>query len=292
MIVPKMEKLVTLIVVILLIIIIVAALSGWRSDKEPVIRRFPTSVNRNKEGENFISQTVPTAIFELYRSAMEAFEHYGLQLGYKFKDGVTAWEFYVSGSKINFDEWMQCYREMFPYGHDFKLPTLKSNQDIYCISMDVTEDTYSHEYVEQLNVYLNVDGKPKYEYTLKPDGVFTFRGEAFYHIKSQGKKHRMEVAKHVAKEGFNAQNAIDIMKWTEEKEWYGLSYGFFTKGRQIGLYIFKPDIHTVKSYLELRHPNMSSAREDMLKTIQEIAVYFEDDISDLSIVRDGFYIAI
>jgi hypothetical protein len=280
-----MDKLVTLIVLVLVVVIVITALSGWRSDYEPPISRFPTSArNGNLEHENFISQTVPTAIFELYRSAVEAFEPYGLQIGYKFKGEVTAWEFYVSGANIDFDAWMECYREMFPYGHDFTLPPLKPTQDIYGISMNITEDTYSHEYVEKLNVYLNEHGKPKYEYALKPNGVFEFNSDDFYHIKSSSKQ--------TVEKGDKAVSVLNIKKWITDKGWDGSSYGFFVKGKHIGLCIISPNVFTVKSYFELLHPNFSSAREGMLKTVQEITVYFEDDITDLTIVSDEFYIGV
>ena len=139
---------------------------------------------------------------------------------------------------------------------------------------------------------MNLYGKPKYEYTLKPDGVFTFRGDAAYQIQSKGKGNNNKVAKQAVQEGFDAEKAIALMQWMDELEWSGQSYGFIEKGRQVGLYIFRPTTETVKFYFELLHPNFAGAGPNMLKTIHEIAVYFEDFPQNKLIVRDAFYVGV
>ena len=287
-----MNKSVTLIVLIIVVVIVVIALTGWRSDWNAPISRYPTGKRIRPETENLLSQTVPTSIYEMYNQVKNAFEGYSLQIGYKFKNGKLAWEFYTSGTKIDFDEWMESYREVFPDGHDFKMPPLKANRDIFCISIDITEDTYALGYVEQLNVYLNLYDKPKFEYTLKPDGAFSFRGEAAYKIRTKGKGNNNQVAQQAVKEGFSPEKAVALMNWMDNLGWNGLSYGFLEKGRQVGLYIYHPDEQTVKSYFETLHPNFSGVKGDMLKTIHEIAVYFEDFPENDLVLRDAFYIGV
>jgi hypothetical protein len=285
-----MHKYVTFIVLLLVVVIVIIALLGWKPNWQPPISRYPTNSKLRLETENLVSQTVPTSIFEIYSLMKEAFPNYSLQIGYKFKAGKLSWEFYISTQNLNFEAWLQGYRHVFPDGHDFTMPPLKHNQDIFCISIDVTEDTFALGYVEQLNVYLNLYGKPKYEYTLKPDGAFEFRGEAVYQIPAQGKDDYNKVARLAVQEGFNAQKAVALMQWVYELGWSGSSYGFLEKGNQVGLYIFKPDTQTVKSYFETLHPNLTGIKGDMLKTIQEIAVYFENFPENKLILRDAFYV--
>jgi hypothetical protein len=285
-----MHNYVTFIVLLLVVVIVIIALSGWKPDWQPPISRYPTGSKLRHETENLVSQTVPTSIFEIYSLMKEAFPSYSLQIGYKFKSGQLSWEFYISKQNLNFEEWLQGYREVFPDGHDFMMPPLKHNQDIFCISIDVTEDTFALGYVEQLNVYLNLYGKPKYEYTLKPDGAFTLRGEAAYQIPSQGKGNNNKVALLAIQQGFDTQKGVALMQWMDEVGWQGTTYGFLEKGNQVGLYIFHPDAQTVKSYFDTLHPNLGGIKGDMLKTIQEIAVYFEDFPENKLVVRDAFYI--
>jgi hypothetical protein len=276
-------------------IFIDGALSSWRSDKKEILDRFPAKAKRHDLGEKFLSQTIPSTVFKLYRKTSDAFEGYNFQVGYKFKDNNVSWEFYLSG-KINFEHWYKCYKEVFPYGKDFSMPSLKEHEDIFCISMDINRDTYSNEYIDQLNVYLNSHGKPKYEYTLKPGGVFTFRGEAAYNIKSQGGNNFQQIADKAIEEGFDPIIANSLMKFANEYGWQGRSYGFLKKGNQVGLYISHPTRPTTQSYFEKLHPNISMANSEILfAKVLEIAIYFEGPpISESSktIVRDAFYIGL
>jgi len=287
-----MDRLLILIVVVLLVIVVLACLSGWNSNTPGKLSRFPSQASHYSEGENFLSQTVPTAIFELYRQASTAFEGYGLRVGYKFHKTGIIWEFYVTGHKINFDDWMQCYRAMFPYGHDFVMPTLKHYEDIFYISMEVSEDTYSHEYIEQLHVCLNSHGKPKYEYTLKPDGVFSFRCETPHNVKTRGRGKGNQLARDAIQEGFEPTTAVALMKWVEEQGWHGVSYGFLKKSHQVGLYVYQPDMPTLKSYFQTLHPNFSGISDNMLGKIRELVVYFEGTPSNAAIVQDSFYVEV
>ena len=270
-------------------------LSGWRSDKKEILDRFPAKVRRHDVGEDFLSQTVPSNVFKLYRKTSDAFEGYNFQVGYKFKDNNVSWEFYLSG-KINFQHWYKCYKEVFPYGKDFSMPSLKEHEDIFCISMDINRNTYSDGYINQLNVYLNSYGKPKYEYTLKPDGAFIFRGEAAYEIKSRENDTYQQIADKATEEGFDPITANSLMKFANEYGWQGQSYGFLKKGNQVGLYIFHPTRPTIQSYFEKLHPLISMADSKMLfSKVIEIAVYFEGPpISESSktIIRDAFYIGL
>jgi hypothetical protein len=285
-----MDKVVIIVVLILLVVIILAFLSGWTSEKEPPISRFPTNTSPGRDGENFLSQTVPTAVFEMYLKAREAFEDYGLQVGYKFKNDTISWEFYTLGSNIDFEQWTECYREMFPYGHEFILPPLSHNEDIFCISMDITEDTYSNEYVDQLNIYLNVYGTATYEYTLKPDGVFSLKGHLAYSVKTTGKKKLYEVAQKAIRLGFDVDAGLKLIKKCEELGWYGSIFSFQKIGKEIGLRIYLPDSKTALSYFQTQHPNYTGATVEMLSKIQEIAIYLDDSVPDTSITRDAFYI--
>lgn len=287
-----MDKLVLIIVLILLVVILVAALSGWRSDKPGTLVRFPTSSNRYNEAENFIAQTLPTGVYELYRKASSAFSDYDLQIGYKFGKVGDGWEFYVTGRNIDFDQWLQGYREMFPFGHDFIMPKLKQNEQIFGISMNVTEDTYSYEYVDKLNVSLDFNGKPKYEYTLKPDGVFTLRNDIGVNVKSKGKGQEHQVGVELIQKGVDAEVATSLMQWVKDSGWNGHTYTVIKKGKQIGLSVYLPDQTTLKSYFATLHPTFTGVNSEMLDKMREITVFFEGIPQNDSIVKDAFYIGL
>lgn len=290
-----MDKLVTLIVLILVVIIVIAVLTGWKSDRDPPISRFPTSRHLVSVSEqaNFISQTVPTSIFSLYQTLSDSFSRrYGVEFGYKFADDVLTWEFYITGEGVNVEEFVAYCDGLCSNGFYFVLPNMNREQRIFAISMAITEDTYSNEAVTELDVHVDIGENTKYVYTLKPSGVFSFRGETSYEIRSEGMSQLMKVARQAAYAGFDSTDAHNIMKWVFEKGWNGRSYVFVKRGNQLGLSVLNPDVKTVKSYFKLRDSNLGSTRDSMLETITEIEVFFQDEVSDAGIVSDGFYIKI
>lgn len=294
-----MEKIILVIVITLLVILVVAYLSGWRSsERRGVLDRFPVSKVNSLISEDFVSQTVPTSVFQMYRLVKNAFDDYGLQVGYKFKGEKTAWEFYTTALKghIDFEHWIKCYKTIFPDGYEESSYVENigiKDSHIFCVSMDIDEDTINVATLPQLNVYYSVKGELKYEYTLLSDDPRPkYRGEAAYQIQSRGKGNEDKVAVEASRKGFNGDHAEALMKIVSEMGWSSMLYGFVEKGDQVGIYLYIPDTSTVRSYLETFRPHYNGIKDSGLKNIIEIALYFQDFPNNKLVVRDAFYVAL
>lgn len=275
-----MDKIVILLLVTLVIVVVLLWASGWRSsDRKAPISRIPLNRNKVGQSEDFLSQTLNTSVFELYRLFKTNFGYYDLEIGYKSKPTGPSWVFKTTTSEIrmSLDSWLSCYHHMFPIS-DFRSFELPQELDLIAISMEVNEDTLNVEGVEHLSLlFREKDDKNAFqEFVLgQENGSFKM------------------VANSTSKESnFDETQRQGLISVVEERGWKSKSHILERRGDQVAIHLLKPSVETVRSYLEIFRPQLSMSKDEVLKNIHEIVLNFEVFPNRGFTLWDEFYVKI